>query len=150
MKELSPTDIANRLHSTAIHLLRGLRSVDELAGISARRLSALSVIVFAGPITISELAQAEQVSLPTTSRMMKDMEFDGLVARIPDQDDKRSVKIQVTEQGLILFNQARQRRIQAVAERISTLNTEQLELLAQAVSILEQITLPQNHPHLSD
>ena len=53
--------VADRLHSAAIHLLRRLRVEDEALGISAPRLSALSVLVFAGPRRVGELAEAEQV-----------------------------------------------------------------------------------------
>jgi hypothetical protein len=44
-------EIADRLHSAAIHLLRKLRTQDDLSRLSAPKLSALSVIVFAAPIT---------------------------------------------------------------------------------------------------
>jgi DNA-binding MarR family transcriptional regulator len=141
-------NLANRLHSVAIHLLRGLRPQDDLAGISARRLSALSVIIFAGPLSLSNLAEIEQVSLPTTSRMMKDMEYEGLVERIADPDDKRSSRIQSTAKGQALFAEARQRRIQAITDRITALSPDQINLLQQAIPALEQMILPPNHPHL--
>lgn len=57
-------DIADRLHSIAIHLLRRLRKVDESTGLSGPRLSALSLVVFAGPVALTELAAAEQVKGP--------------------------------------------------------------------------------------
>ena len=69
---MGPFEIADKLHSAAIHLLRRLRAEDDAIGLSAPRLSALSVVVFAGPLTLSELAAAEQVRLPTISRLIKD------------------------------------------------------------------------------
>jgi hypothetical protein len=62
--------IADRLHSAAIHLLRRLRREDATSGLSAPRLSALSVIVFGGPLTLGELANAEQVRPPTMTRLV--------------------------------------------------------------------------------
>ena len=50
------TDLADRLHSAAIHLLRRLRREDDASGLPAPQLSALSVIVFGGPITLGALA----------------------------------------------------------------------------------------------
>ena len=61
------TELADRLHSAAIHLLRRLRREDDASGLGAPQLSALSVIVFAGPITLGALARAEQVRPPTIS-----------------------------------------------------------------------------------
>ena len=63
--------VADRLHSAAIHLLRRLRVEDEALGISAPRLSVLSVLVFAGPMRIGELAHAEQVEPPTMTRLVR-------------------------------------------------------------------------------
>lgn len=148
MNENLSTSLANRLHSIAIHLLRGLRPLDEHSGISARRLSALSVIVFAGPISLSRLAAAEQVSLPVTSRMIKDMEYEGLVKRLPDPEDRRSINIQVTQKGQTVFESARKRRIQAIASKVSALESDEIELVKKALPILEKIALPPNHPHL--
>ena len=73
--------VADRLHSAAIHLLRRLRVEDEALGISAPRLSALSVLVFAGPRRVGELAEAEQVEPPTMTRLVDGMEREGYVAR---------------------------------------------------------------------
>ena len=41
-----PQQIADQIHTIAIHLLRKLRREDESSGLNAPRLSALSVIVF--------------------------------------------------------------------------------------------------------
>ena len=88
-KRTSPTRevgrVADRLHSAAIHLLRRLRVEDEALGISAPRLSLLSVLVFAGPKRIGELARVEQVEPPTISRLVDGLVRDGLAVREPDR-----------------------------------------------------------------
>ena len=84
--------VADRLHSAAIQLLRRLRREDEAMGLTAARASALSVLVFGGrPVTLGALAQAEQVSAPTITRLIVGMERDGLVRREPDAKDGRVV-----------------------------------------------------------
>ncbi len=65
--------LAQRLHGAAIHLLRRLRTEDVAAGLTAPRLSALSVLVFGGPRSIGELAAAEQVRPPTISRLVQEI-----------------------------------------------------------------------------
>ncbi|MGZ6143541.1 MAG: hypothetical protein ACXWLM_09385, partial [Myxococcales bacterium] len=57
--------VADRLHSAAIHVLRRVRAEDTRTGLSPARLSALSVVVFGGPLTLGRLAAAEKVSAPT-------------------------------------------------------------------------------------
>jgi hypothetical protein len=54
-------EAADRLHSAAIHLLRRLRMRDYELGIGPAQLSALSVLVFAGPQSLASLAEVEQV-----------------------------------------------------------------------------------------
>ncbi len=55
---MTSRELADRLHSAAIHLLRRLRREDDASGLPAPQLSALSVIVFGGPIAIGALADA--------------------------------------------------------------------------------------------
>src|SRR5712691_9907673 len=87
---------ADRLHSAAIHLLRRLRRQDEAMGLTPARASALSVLVFGGPVTLGALAQAEQVSAPTVTRLVVGMERDGLVRREADPHDGRVVWLRAT------------------------------------------------------
>jgi DNA-binding MarR family transcriptional regulator len=81
--------VADRLHSAAIHLLRHVRRRDGETGVTAPHLSALSVLVFAGPRTLGELAAAEQVTPPSMTRIVRNLEAEGLVEREPDPADRR-------------------------------------------------------------
>lgn len=138
---------ADRLHSAAIHLLRRLRSEDSASGLSARRLSALSVIVFGGPLTMTELAEAEQVQPPTISRLVKELEWEGYVQRVTDVDDRRVQRVQATERGRELLQEGRARRVNVLAADIAALSAAEKSLLADVLPILERLTLPPEHPH---
>src|SRR5947208_16870395 len=91
-KRTSPTQeveaVADRLHSAALHLLRRLRAEDDELGVSPPRLSALSVVVFGGPLTIGALAEAEGVKPPTMTRLVDGLEREGLVTRESDPADQ--------------------------------------------------------------
>ncbi len=145
-RQPQPEEIANQLHSAAIHLLRRLRVQDAALGLSARRLSALSVIVFAGPIPVSELAEAEQVRVPTISRLVKELEYEGLVERLTDSSDGRIQLIQATEAGANLLHEGRRRRIAVFAADIAQLPPDQQALLAEAAALLADLNLPPDHP----
>ncbi len=95
----TPHAIADRLHSATIHLLRRLRRTDEATGLSPARLSALSVLVFAGPRTLGELASIEQVRPPTMTHLVRGLGQQGLVRRESDDDDKRVARISATRKG---------------------------------------------------
>jgi DNA-binding MarR family transcriptional regulator len=138
---------ADQLHSIAIHLLRKLSVYDQEAGMTSRRLSVLSVITFAGPLSVSRLAQIEGVSAPTISRMVKDLEYEGYVEKIPDEDDKRVQKLQVTPKGVEIMKKVRGLRINALAEQIEALSPEELGDLEQGIPVLQTLALPSSHPH---
>ena len=135
----SPAILADRLHSAAIQLLRRVRRVDDAAGLSAARLSALSVIVFAGPIRVSALANAEQVRTPTMTPIVAALEHDGLVTRESDASDARAALLRATPKGARLMAEGRARRVAALAAELNDLSETDLAALERAVGILEKL-----------
>jgi DNA-binding MarR family transcriptional regulator len=131
--------IADRLHSAAIHLLRRLRREDEQAGLTAPRLSALSVVVFGGPLTLGELAAAEQVRPPTMTRLVRALEAEGLVEREADARDGRITRVRATAAGAALLAEGRARRVAVFAARLAKLAPKELETLGRATAILERV-----------
>ena len=117
-------------------------------GITAARASALSVAVFAGPITLGQLARAEQVSAPTMTRLIVAMEQDGLVRREADPKDRRVVWIRPTARGTRLLTEGRRRRVDALAEDLTALDATSLRALADAAGILETLgkSAPESRP----
>ena len=137
-------EIADKLHSAAIHLLRRLRAEEPMNELSPTRLSALSVVVFAGPVTLSDLAKAEQVRLPTVSRMVKDLEHEGLVRRMKAQDDARVQRVAATAKGKKLLQEGRDRRIRRLVADLEDLDSAEWQTLGDAVTILERLTGPRS------
>jgi DNA-binding MarR family transcriptional regulator len=133
-------DVADRLHSAAIHLLRRVRRVDDESGLTAARLSALSVLVFGGPTTLGSLARAEQVSSPTMSRLVSALERDGLVVREPHAEDGRAVVVAASAKGRAILERGRERRLAELAGLVEGLAPDELETLAEAARIVEQIS----------
>jgi DNA-binding MarR family transcriptional regulator len=137
------TEMAGRLHSAAIHLLRRLRREDDAAGLPAPQLSALSVIVFGGgPITLGQLAAAEQVRPPTITKLVVALEQAGLVERETDPDDRRVVRVKATARGTRLLNDGRQRRVASLAASLAALTAADRATLARALSVLENVARP--------
>lgn len=140
------SDVADRLHSTAIHLLRRLRTEDDASGLTAPRLSALSVVVFGGPLPLGDLASAEQVRPPTMSRLVKTLEADGLVRLRGDPADGRVRLVEATARGRRLLHEGRARRVSRLAGELEGLGEEDRRTLARAADILEALLLPEGRP----
>ena len=133
-----PLNVADRLHSAAIHLLRRLRRTDPMTGVSPAQLSALSVLM-GGPRTIGEMAAAEQVQPPTMSRLLREMERDGLIARERDADDQRVVWITSTRTGQQVLTRGRELRISALSRAIGTLQEQERRALLAGLAVIDKL-----------
>ena len=131
--------VADRLHSAAIHLLRALRRVDDETGLSAPRLSALSVVVFAGPLTLGALASAEGVRPPTMTRLVTALEDAGLLTRSVDPGDARVTRVAATARGRRVLMRGRARRLELLAQRLEALSVGELDTLAAAAQLIEGV-----------
>ena len=140
-RQASVRAIADRLHSAAIHLLRRLRVEDKALGLSGPRASALSVIVFRGPITMSALAEAEQVRRPTITRLVDGLERRGLVRRVNDPADGRVQLVAATAAGRQLLQKGRARRVERLMQGVMQLSEEEQRVLARAADLMEQSLL---------
>ena len=131
---------AARLHSAAIRLLRLVRRQDDASGLGAPRLSALSVVVFAGPLSLAELAAEEQVRPPTMSRIVDALLAAGLVTREADPNDRRMVRIAATDEGRRLLDEGRRRRVAVLADRLGRLAESERRALERGVDLIESLT----------
>ena len=132
-------EIADRIHSAAIHLLRKLRREDADCGLNAPRLSALSVVVYAGPLTLGDLAAAEQVRPPTMTRIVDALTEQNLVTRNKSPKDARRTMIVATPAGTSLLMLGRERRIRALAKQIAALSRDERATLQKAADTLKRV-----------
>jgi DNA-binding MarR family transcriptional regulator len=133
----NPEEVADLLHSAAIHLLRRAREEDHALGVSPARLSALSVVVFRGPLTMRELADAEGVRSATMTGIVTGLEQQGLVRRRADDRDRRAVLVEATPAGRRTLTRGRKERIAAIASRLADLGEDDLAALWRAGELLE-------------
>ncbi|HEU0053821.1 MAG TPA: MarR family transcriptional regulator [Longimicrobium sp.] len=131
--------VADRLHSAAIHLLRAVRREDDAAGVTAPHLSALSVLVFGGARTLGELAAAEQVTPPSMTRIVRNLEEAGLAERETDESDRRVSRVRATEEGREVLLEGRRRRVASLAARVGALDDGEMAALESAAAIIERM-----------
>ena len=136
----SREEVADRLHSAAIHLLRRVRKQDSATGEGPARLSALSVLVFGGPSTLGQLAAAEQVRPPTMSRLVAGLQANNLVEIIPDPSDARRIQIHATTRGIQLLHEGRHRRVTSLAAQLQPFSRSELEILQSAADLIERLS----------
>jgi DNA-binding MarR family transcriptional regulator len=140
MARTDSLDVATVLHRAAIRLLRAVRVADDETGISAPKLSALSVLAFGGAMSLSALARAEQVTPATMSKLASDLEAEGLVAKRADREDKRGICIEVTARGRALMEEGRRRRLVLLQKRVAKLSRDERALLDKAAAIMLKLS----------
>ena len=138
-EKLNLEEVGRSLHSNAIHLLRHVRTEDSAMGIGPAQASALSVVVFGGPLTLNELAKAEKVRPPTMSRVVEALVKEGLVRRETNRDDRRSVIISPTDKGTRILHEGRNRRERRLIKLLSKLDADEIRCLGKASRILSRI-----------
>jgi DNA-binding MarR family transcriptional regulator len=137
-KSTRTVDAADRFHSAAIHALRHVRREDPASGLSAARLSALSVLVFGGARTLGELAAAEHVRPATMTRIVQALEEAGLVARERDQHDRRVTRARATAKGERVLWRGRERRVERLASLLDRLTPAEVARVREAADLVER------------
>src|SRR5207247_2239805 len=135
-KQRMSEETARKLHSAALHLMRYVRTQDTALGVPPAQLSALSVVVFGGKKSLSDLAQAEQVRPPTMSRIVDALVRQALVKREADKKDRRSVVITATDKGERIMHEGRNRREKRLLDLLQGLSRDEIEALDKASEIL--------------
>lgn len=141
VNDLPLDDTADLLHSAALRLLRRVRAVDVGMDLDGPRASALSVVVFGGPLPLTRLAAAEQVSPPAMTKTVGALERAGLVRRDRDAADRRIVRVAATDRGRELLQRGRAARVRLVADLLADLPARDRAALRRAATILRDKVL---------
>jgi len=136
------TETANALHSAALRLLRLARTADASMDLDGPRASALSVLVFGGPVPIGRLAAIEQVSPPAITKTVAALEAAGLVERVRSATDRRVVLVRATPRGVGLLERGRAARVRVVADLLAPVSERDRRTLARAATVIARLLNP--------
>jgi DNA-binding MarR family transcriptional regulator len=133
-----PSEAAARLRLSTTRLARRLRQ-EAGAGLTPSQLSALASVVYRGPMTLGSLADYERVAPPSITKIVNNLETQGLVVRTGDADDRRITWVTASEAGEELVAESRQRKTAWLASRIELLDADQRRRLADALDVLDAL-----------
>jgi DNA-binding MarR family transcriptional regulator len=134
----SRRDVASRLNSATIHLVRALRQIGP-AGVAAEHRSALTAVVFSGPLSIGALARREGVGAPAMTKTVRALEERRLVTRQQDRKDGRVVQVTATRAGKELILRGRDERVARIGRTLAKFSKADTARLDAAVGILERL-----------
>jgi DNA-binding MarR family transcriptional regulator len=132
-------ELVARLRLTIMRLARRLRQQAASTDVTPSMLSVMSTLEGRGSLTLGEVAEAESVRSPTMTKIVSRLEAAGLVARIPDPQDKRITRVGLSRAGARLIERHRARKDVYLATRLRRLDEEEIDVLRRAAGILERV-----------
>lgn len=136
---VSPIEIAAQIRPALTRLsVNYFRNVAR-SPLTGPQLSILARLVETGNARISDIAREEGIRMPTASNAIHQMEERGLVERIADPNDRRGVRVAITEFGEQEYQRVGEERVSELATMFANLTPEELELLQAAVPVIKQV-----------
>ncbi|KJL27421.1 MarR family transcriptional regulator [Microbacterium azadirachtae] len=141
-----------RLHETASELrlatfrlarrLRSVRAVDSRnTAMSDAQLAVLAALRAHGRHSLTALADRERVTAPTMSAVVTGLEEQGYVTRIPDDQDRRRVHVEITAAGEKVVTETFERRTRLIMTEITELDLtdDELRVLHEASILMRKL-----------
>ncbi|HEX5407780.1 MAG TPA: MarR family transcriptional regulator [Pseudonocardiaceae bacterium] len=138
--ESSVEDAAQTVRMSVMRLHRRLRKERPDSGLSLTNLSALGRMDRDGPLTASALADAERIQPQSVTRMVADLERNGLIERLPDATDRRRILLRLSDTGRALLAEDRKQRDGWLAVAMaSTLTPAERDILVVAARLIDRL-----------
>lgn len=134
-------EVADRLRLTTTRLARLLRQQSDY-DLTPTQLAALATLHRCGPVPVGTLADVEQVSAPTATKVVGRLHASGLVERRPDPTDRRVALVALTPAGEALLAEIRDRKTAWLTQRLGQLPAGELDRVVDALAVLEHLTEP--------
>ncbi|WP_337001801.1 MULTISPECIES: MarR family winged helix-turn-helix transcriptional regulator [unclassified Microbacterium] len=132
---------ATDLRMATFRLARRLRCARADGSMSDAQLAVLADLRMNGRRTISTLAERERVTAPSMTNTINGLEEQGFVVRIPDEDDRRRVQVEITEAGAEIVVETIRRRDELLADMLREVDYTEAELstLREASALMRRV-----------
>lgn len=137
-----PSDIAARFQNLATRLLRQARLREDGSELTSAQYSAISSLYNHPDLPLTELARLESVSHPTMSRLVTALIDQGLVVRSADVRDKRSTRLNLTDNGREAYRSVYGKRLALIGGLLAQLKPETIADILQALETLPALSGP--------
>jgi DNA-binding MarR family transcriptional regulator len=132
-------ELVARLRRVIPRLARQFNETSTGADLTPTQYSVLALVRINGPLGLAELTELEGLNPTMLSRIVKVLDERGLIRRLPDPNDMRAARVEVTPAGEQVHDQVRGQRTQVLSEWLERLPPDTADLLLAAVPALEAL-----------
>jgi DNA-binding MarR family transcriptional regulator len=132
-------DGVTRLRGVIGRLARQLNASSTAEGLTPSQASVLGLVVFRGPLSLSELADLEGLNPTMLSRVVGRLQELELIRRIPDPADLRSASVTSTPEGQKVDKRVKAERAAVVSQCVDQLSDQEQQALSAALPALEAL-----------
>jgi len=133
--ESIPTE-ASDLRAAAMRLARRIRQQRSVTTMTDAQFAVLVNLHLHGPHTLTALAERDGVTAPSMNRTVNCLEELGYVTRVADADDRRKVRIAITDSGSVVVRETSERRDTWLAQILGRLDDDERRTLHSAAEII--------------
>jgi DNA-binding MarR family transcriptional regulator len=113
-------------------------SLHKELGLTVPQFGLLHMIAQEKQARVVHLADKMEVKSSAVTVMLDRLELLGLIARVPDENDRRAVIVTITDKGQGVLEEAQRRSLLLLEEHLSILEPEELEHFAHYYLLLEK------------
>ena len=132
-------DVAVRLRMAIARLFRRIERTQAGAALTPSETTILSVVVRQGPLRLTDLAASEGMNPTMLSRLVRDLEGDGLVQRKTDRVDRRAARVEAPPAGRRLHERIRNERSDTLSAALALLPEDERRALGAGLPVLEAL-----------
>lgn len=121
------------VHQASYELTKGVKS-SEVTVLQYRILEYLAV---SQPVTLSEISDCMDMSMPNTSRELKKLIEKKLCKKVPAEGDRRKLMIRLSDMGETMMNEAFGRIQDRFFQRFKSVSDEEFAEIERALDLLQ-------------
>jgi DNA-binding MarR family transcriptional regulator len=132
-------ELVGRLRAVIGRLARQLNTASTVEGLTPTQFSVLGLISVRGALGLAELTELEGLNPTMLSRVVRKLDEEELIRRLPDPVDQRAVVVEITPAGRAVHQRIRALRTQVVSDCLDRLPAETADELIQALPAMEAL-----------
>ena len=139
-------ELIARLRGVIGRLARQLNETSTGEGLTPTQYSVLGLVRGRGPLGLADLTELEGLNPTMLSRVVKALDEQGLIRRLPDPSDLRAARAEITPDGERVHERVRQQRARVLSECLARLPLEITATLTAAVPAMESLAEALRNP----